>query len=290
MTRRAIAWALGATLVTLSTLGVRARAAGAQETAAGATDAKSSLAALERAVHDAPGDAESHYRLALAYARAGGGAGFFRRTMLVRRMATELHRTIAIAPGHVRAHEELARFSLAAPALLGGGMDRARSELAVLRASAPERALVLEGWIAHHEGRARSAERSFRAAIAQFPDSAAAYLALGHLLRDAERNDEAFAAFARASELKPDSRQAQYQMGLIGALTGTHLEAAEAAMLTYMRQDVTTGEASPAAVHRRMGLIYEKRGKVAQARMEYSRTLELRPSDSEAREGLARLR
>lgn len=295
MRPRAIAGALAAALVTMSVvtaIGVRARAASAQGTGTdtGAGSADSSVAALERAARAAPDDAEAHYRLALAYARQGGAAGFLRRTQLARRMASELRRTIALAPGHVLAHEEFARYALAAPALLGGGMKRARAEAAILRTIAPERSLVLVGWIAHHENRARAAEQSFRAAIAQYPDSAAAYLALGHLLRDAERNDDAFAAFARASALKPDNRQALYQMGLIGALTGTHLEAAEAAMLKFIGQGLTTGEASAAAVHRRMGLIFEKRGKVAQARAEYTRTLELRSADSDAREGLRRLK
>lgn len=291
MRRRVIAtvvlMALG-TLSALAAIGPRARDARAQVAAVRAPEADSSVGALERATRAAPDDAELHFRLALAYGREAVEAGFFRPPVLARRMVSELRRTVTIAPGHVRAHEELARFHLNAPRILGGGLNRARAEMVLLRTSAPERALVIGGWIAHHEGRARAAEQAFRDVVAQYPDSSAAFLGLGHVLRDGERNDEAFAAFARAAALKPDNLQALNQMGFIGATTGTHLEAAETAMRRYIA--LGGGESSRAAAHRRMGMIYEKLGKVAQARAEYSRALELRSSDSDAREGLRRLR
>jgi tetratricopeptide (TPR) repeat protein len=247
------------------------------------------MAALRRAVAADARSADAHYWLAVAYAEQGARATLFRQPVLARHVKAELERALTIDPAHVRARSDLARFLMAAPALLGGSRAGAREQARALARWSPYRAAILRGWLAHHDGDRRTAEREFRAAVAAQPDSAPGYFALGHLLHDQGRHDEAFAAFSRGLALRPDHMPAYFTLGFIGAETGTHLAEAERALLHYVAYEPRPGEPRRHSTHYRLGMIYEKQGRYDLARRQYQEARRL-SRNSDYREALARMR
>ncbi|MFL5583133.1 MAG: tetratricopeptide repeat protein [Gemmatimonadaceae bacterium] len=235
------------------------------------------------------GTAAEHVARARAHAVAASQGSFLAGPGHALRMRAELERATVLDPASVEARTELARFYLAAPRLLGGGRARAAEQIAALERLAPARAAVLEGWRQHHAGAPRAAERELRRAVALAPDSAAAWFALAHVLRDAERNDGAVAALQRGLALRPDFMPGHWALGLIGATTGTHLAEAERALLVYLRTKPAKSEPPLATAHYRLGMVYEKQGRVDLARREYEAALKERPS-AEYREALERVR
>lgn len=232
--------------------------------------------------------ATAHLESARVHALAASRGSFFSGPAHALRIRAELERAVELDPANVDARTELARYYLAAPRVLGGGRDRAEEQIVALRRLAPRRAAMLEGWRRHHARDPRAAERELRQAVALAPDSADAWFALAHVLRDAQRNDSAVAALQRGLARRPDYRMGLWELGLIGATTGTHLAEAEAALLAYVRERPAKGEPPESTARWRLGMVYEKQGRVDLARREYQAALKLR-SRAEYREALKRV-
>lgn len=238
------------------------------------------------------GTAQQHYERGMERARLGSRASLFAQPGHALRARAELERAVELDGGHVPARTELARYYLSAPMVFGGGDAKAAAQIAALHPLAMERAAVIEGWRLHHRNEPREASRVLQNAARQFPDSAAPWFALAHALSDQGRNDDAVAALRRGLALRPDYRPGHWQLGLIGATTGTHLAAAESALKVYL----DTARAKPAkaepalhVAHWRLGEVFEKQGRYADAARQYREALRGR-SRSEYREALRRVR
>jgi tetratricopeptide (TPR) repeat protein/predicted Ser/Thr protein kinase len=245
---------------------------------------------LEAAMRGGERSAASHVWLATAYSDQAANASFLRQIVLARRVHSELERAVALDPASVDARSELARWYLTAPAVVGGSLPRAEAEATALAAGSRTRSLELLGWIAHHRGDVRAAERDFRAAIDAAPDSATPYFSLAHLMHDEERNDEAVDLYAHGLALRPEYRPASYELGVIGAATGTHLAAAARALERYLADPPPRDVAALARAHWQLGIVYEKQGRLEEARREYAAAMKLRPGNRDYAAALARSR
>lgn len=83
------------------------------------------VAVLEVLVDAAPPDARVHLLLGKSYGRLAEQAPWYRAMILARRCGVELARAVELAPRNREALEALARFYEEAPAVLGGGADKA---------------------------------------------------------------------------------------------------------------------------------------------------------------------
>ena len=82
--------------------------------------------ALEKATELAPGNAEAHHLLGATYGRQAEAASMFGKMRLAGRIKDEFERAVALAPETVDYRESLLTFYLAAPAVAGGGIDKAK--------------------------------------------------------------------------------------------------------------------------------------------------------------------
>ncbi|MDQ6830769.1 MAG: tetratricopeptide repeat protein [Gemmatimonadota bacterium] len=246
---------------------------------------------LESAIAASPDNASYHLWLAAAYAEDGARANFFRQIGYTLRVRRELERAVALDPTSVDAHSEMSRFYMTASPLFGGSLQRAEAEARAIAVASPSRSHGLLGWVAHHRGDLRTAEREMRAAVAAGPDSAWGYTALAHLMSDEDRNDEAFALWQRSVALDTTYKASLFEMGQIGATTGTHLADAALALQRYVaappRKSDTQGIG---AAHHQLGVVYEKAGRVADARREFEAALKLRPGSATYKAALARVK
>lgn len=71
--------------------------------------------------------------------------------------------------------------------------------------TAPAAKLALEGWLNFNTGKARSAERSFREALAKDPDNLSAMNGLGFLLLNSGKTAEAKSYFEKCLEKEPEA-------------------------------------------------------------------------------------
>ena len=146
-------------------------------------------AECDKAAAAAPGDSGTQLWLGRAYGAKASAANPLAAFPLARRVHAAFERAVQLDPNNGAALSDLGQYDVQAPAIVGGGVDKARALAGQMMASEPERARRLLAQIAMKAGDLETAEAEFRAAgrspgamvdLAQFyaghrrPDDAAA--------------------------------------------------------------------------------------------------------------------
>jgi len=191
-----------------------------------------------------------------AYGILAQRASIFGKAGWAKKCLTAYNRAIELDPGNLDARAARFGYYWHAPAIVGGGMDKARAEAEEIRQRDPVRGAQ----------------------------------ALADLYISEKRYAEAFAVIDELIAKRPDDMPAQYQLGRLAAITGRQLDRGAAALQGYLGYSPQGREPAIAAAHWRLGMVHEKRGNKAAARTEYEAALQLAPDFAVVRESLAKLR
>lgn len=245
---------------------------------------------LEEAVELAPDDAEAHHLLGAAYGRQAQVGSMFTKMRLAGSIREEFERAVALAPDAVEYRESLLQFYAAAPAAVGGGLDKAKAQAAEIAKRDAVRGDLAYAVVARIEGKPDEALARLRAAYAKRPEDARLGVQIGILLQEQKRFDEAFAHFQQLVARDPEALGAWYQLGRTAVLANARLAEGEAALKRYLAG--TPGRQDPplAAAHWRLGMLYELMQRVGDARAQYQAALALDPAHAEAKAALKKLR
>ena len=246
------------------------------------------VSAFEQAVALDPTSSLYHLWLGHAYTRQLSTAGFLRKPVIGRRSGEAYRMAVKLDPKSVDASEGLLEFLLGAPGIVGGGVDKARTEAARLATLDVYRGAMAEARIAEHNKQWPEAERRYRSLMADYPDRTAAVDAHVMVLQNAGRFDEAFKIVDDRLARLPDESSSLYTLGRLSAVSGQHLARGEAAM----RRFLTLTPADPARqsnAHYRLGMIKDKMGDTAAAAAEYRAALELYPRHEPAAAALKKI-
>ena len=244
---------------------------------------------FERAVKLEDANPVYHFWLARSIGDETDDANPIRLPGLARRARSELERAVALAPTYLDARDGLVQFYLAAPAVFGGSVDKARAQVAELRRIDPYRGELAGLAVARHGRDTTALIRGYEAMIAAYPDSAAAYSQLALVYSARRQWDDAWRTVDRWNAVAPTSYAARYALGRTAAESGQRGEAGEKALRDYLTHTLAPGEPSIAAAHWRLGMILEKRGDREGARREYETSRKLDPALAGPKDGLARL-
>jgi tetratricopeptide (TPR) repeat protein len=190
-----------------------------------------------------------------AYGLWAQNAGLFSKLGLARKSQTAYEKAVALDPEDLDARDSLLNFYRQAPAIAGGGMDKARAQALEIQKRDPLRGTI----------------------------------ALVDISAVEKKYDEAFSLLEDVLRRHPGELTAQYQLGRTSAMSGQRLDQGEAALRKYLAAQ--TGEDLPPrwAAHWRLGLILEKKGDVAGARAEYAEALKLNPTQPQLVEAARRV-
>jgi len=210
---------------------------------------------LEQATTLNPGSAPYLTALGDAYGLWAQNAGLFSKLGLARKSQTAYEKAVALDPEDLDARDSLLNFYRQAPAIAGGGMDKARAQALEIQKRDPLRGTI----------------------------------ALVDISAVEKKYDEAFSLLEDVLRRHPGELTAQYQLGRTSAMSGQRLDQGEAALRKYLAAQ--TGEDLPPrwAAHWRLGLILEKKGDVAGARAEYAEALKLNPTQPQLVEAARRV-
>jgi tetratricopeptide (TPR) repeat protein len=191
-----------------------------------------------------------------AYGEILQRASLFAKPGWARKCLAAYDRAVALDPDDVDVREARMSYYRHAPAIAGGGMDKARAEAAEIRQ--------------------RDAVRGAQA----FADLCVAE----------KKYADAFAVIDELIARNPDSKPAQYQLGRLAAITGQQLERGAAALQEYLQHTPTGRDPALCAAHWRLGMIAAKKGDKDAARREYETALQLNPDFPVVRDALRQLR
>jgi tetratricopeptide (TPR) repeat protein len=211
---------------------------------------------FEKATALAPQSASYYQALGDAYGLAAQKAGLFSKPGLARRCRLAYEKAVELEPENISARYALFTFFRQAPAIAGGGLDKARTQAEEIR-----KRDVIRGTIA-----------------------------LAELSVVEKKFDEAFAALVALRRSHPEAWDAAYQIGRTAAMSGQRLDDGEAALKDYLARTPDEDEAPLWGAHWRLGQILEKKGDPAGARAEYQAALKLNPTQPQLLEAMKRVK
>src|SRR3569832_374249 len=160
-------------------------------------DYDSAIKAGERAVQLNPNVASYHLWLGRAYGSKAEQASALSAFSLARKTGASFERSVQLDPNDWHARRDLAEFYVEAPAIVGGGKDKAR-KLADTTQNDAATAAWIRATIAMEDKNSGEAESQFRAAIQASGNASSMWLELARFYRRQQRWSEFDSAMQQA--------------------------------------------------------------------------------------------
>lgn len=249
-------------------------------------------AAIERLSASVEADPESSLFvlwLGDAYVQKIDQVGMLKKMGVAKKARASFERAVELSPGDYEAREALSGYYLNAPAIAGGGRDKAEEQVAELIKLDPSKGRLLMGRIHLNEEEWQAAAQEYRQLIESGHASFEAYYQLGFALQQDGDYEGAFKAFEAAIGSDAANLAPYYQIGRTAIFSATRLDRAVECLTFYLEQPQQRGV--PAAEHARwrLGMVYELQGKRDLAAAQYRAALEIDSEHKEARKALKAL-
>jgi tetratricopeptide (TPR) repeat protein len=254
------------------------------------SDGDEAVSWLEQAIAKNERSSRYHQWLGAAYGAKLAGANQFAAMSLAPSMKREMERAVELDSANIEARVSLTQFYLQAPAIVGGGVDKAREQVAAIMARNRYQGRLLEAAIAENQRDTVAAERMLRDVVTVFPDSSAPTIRLAIYYVNLKRYDDAFRVLEDRLARSPNDASSLYQLGRVGAVSSTRLDRAQGALDRYLKMPHKRGTPSMAAAHWRRGMVLEAKGDTTTARAEYETALRLDPKLAGAKVSLEKLK
>jgi tetratricopeptide (TPR) repeat protein len=221
------------------------------------------------------------------YGEKADRAGWFTAAGLAKKVRTAFERAVELDPRSWEARTDLAEFYLEAPGIVGGGKDKAMAQAAALAALNPARADWVKGRVAEKNKDFASAEREYRAAIADSHSGCRAWLDLASFLRRTNRPEEMLQSLQHLESCPLDHPEALLDGANTLLRTNRDYPLAVRLLHRYLASPSEEGPAFKA--HELLGQLLEKQGDRRAAAEQYRAALALAHSYVRAREDLNRI-
>jgi tetratricopeptide (TPR) repeat protein len=254
------------------------------------SDGDSAVSWMEQAIKKNDRSSSYYQWLSTAISVKAAAASPLAQMGLAPSLKHAMERAVELDSTNVEARVNLLQFYMQAPAMMGGGVDKAREQLAALMARDTYQGRLQEAGIAENQKDTVAAERGLRSLVTSYPDSSAPATRLAIYYVNAKRYDDAFRVLEDRLRRSPNDPSALYQLGRVGAVSGKGLDRAQWALDRFLQIPHKRGTPSLAAAHWRRGMIDEARGDRAAARTAYETALRLDPRLAGARASLDKLK
>ena len=226
--------------------------------------------------------------LGRVYGEKADHAGFLSASGLARKVRTSFERAVALDPNSWQARTDLAEFYVEAPAIMGGGKEKARQEADALMPLNPGRAHWVLGRIAEKKKDMDAAEREYRSAIPASHDGVRARFDLASFLRRSNRLDAMEEVLGQLESAPIDHPESLLDGANMLLKTDRNLPLAVRLVRRYFAHGPV--EEGPAFKgHDLLGQLLEKQGDRRTAAEEYRAALSLFHAYGRAAENLKRV-
>lgn len=247
--------------------------------------ADAAIRECEQAAANAPGDSDTYMWLGRAYGQKASRASALNAFSLAKRVRASFERAVQLDPSNVHAMSDLGEFYVAAPGIVGGGLDKAQRLADQIKPHSTARWHRLLAEIALKRKDTAAAETEFRAAAAA-GNTPEAYVDLAQFYAEHGQPDRAVAALQSGVDANRSKDAALVDAASI--LTSVHRspELAERFLEDYLASSAKSDEAPAFKVHVQLGDLLHQRGDSQGARREYAAALALASNYAPARKAI----
>ena len=249
----------------------------------------SALEWLTRATELDPGNADYYLLLGEANGRKARAAGLFSQIGLARAARAGFEKAVELDPGQLQARRNLVEFYARAPAIMGGGEEKAAEQVAAIAERDPVLGHEARGLLLRWQQKDEEAIAEYRLAIGSAPKQVLARFQLGLFFFERKRYADAAETFVKTLQVAPDHKLAQYHLGEAAARAGAALQPATAALERYLSLAVCNEDPQHADARFWLGRLFEQSGDRKGAVSAYRSVLEQRPRDRRAKQALKRV-
>ena len=253
-------------------------------------DADKAVEWFERAVRMNPKSSLYYDWLGRAYGTQAQHANRFRLPFLARKTKNAWETALALDPDNLDVRDDLIIYYTRVPGILGGNKEKAREMALEIKKRNPYRGSIAATSLCAADNDTLCIVRGLQEMMITYPDSAGVYAGLAVFYANQKQFDKAFAVLDERLRTKPNELRTLYQLGRTSALSGQNLDRGEQALKIVLANPTPESGPSPAGLHYRLGMIYEKKGAKDLAREEYRTVLQLNPRHQDAQKALAGLK
>ena len=246
------------------------------------------ISACENAVRLLPRSSEAQDWMGRAYGMKANEAGPIAGFTLARKVKAAFETAVQLDPMNGPAVNDLSEFYIAAPAIIGGGLDKAAALADRAQARLPQEAHRIRALVAEKHKDYGTAEREFKAGVnvGMRPD---ARVDLGAFYARHSQPDRAVEALKEC--LAADRSRDATIVDAASILTDMHREPqrAEQTLLQYLSSEAKSDAAPVIKVYVMLGKMMDAAGDKRGAKIEFGNALELAHSYASARQAQQKL-
>ncbi len=250
--------------------------------------AAAAIQECEAAVADRPTDSTSHLWLGRAYGMRASSANPILAFSLARKVVASFERAVQLDPVNVAALRDLGEYYVAAPGMVGGGIDKAKALAVRMMSVSPTKAHRLLAQIAEKNGDDATAEDEFKRAV-DAQKSPESYVDLAQFYHGRKQYDRAAVAIEAAMRLDRPRDAAAVDAASILIAEDRSLPQAKRLLREYLASPGKSDAAPAFKVHVQLGEVLKRTGDAAGADSEYRAALDLAGGFAPARKAIAAL-
>ena len=245
--------------------------------------AERAIPECEAAATAAPNDSENQLWLGRAYGQKAQHASPLVAFAFARKVHTAFERALQDFPGNSAAVNDLGEFYVAAPPIVGGGIDKARSLADAVQTRFPAAAHRIRAYIAVKQKDPKSAEVEFKNEVAA-ARTPSAYVDLGLFYQLNSQPEQAEAALRTSIDCNTARTSALVDAASVLIDLHRATDLAESSLRSYLLSSAQTDDAPAFKVHLQLGRLLATRGDLPGARREYAAALDLAPNFAPAQQ------
>ncbi|MEK7794828.1 MAG: tetratricopeptide repeat protein [Candidatus Hydrogenedentota bacterium] len=244
---------------------------------------------LEKVVAAKPDEHEYVLWLGRAYGSHAREANMIIKGFLAPKIHKTFAKAVELKPDDLESRENLIDFFLEAPGFLGGSVEKALEQAQEIQKLDGPAGAINIARVYESQKKPADAFAVLKEASSKYPEHFGLALRAGMEAQNLGQWEEAFVIFNAMLGHNADAWGAKYQIGRAAALSATHLEEGEKALLDYLKHEPAEGEPGHEGANFRLGMIYERMNDPARAREQYEHALTIKPDYKEVQDALAKL-
>lgn len=248
------------------------------------------IATGEKAIGVHPNSSEIHMWLGRAYGRKAEKAGILSGMSLAKKTRREFETAVRIDPANLEAQQDLVEYYCSAPAIMGGGEEKAQRQIAAIAAldAAEGHFARAECWSDEKDWSRADAE--FQVALRADQKRAFVVFEIADYFTMRRQPDRIVESAEAGAMRAPGDSRADFYRGVALVLKNERLAEAELHLKSYLEKaPKRMAFPSHAATHEWLGRLYEQQGRREAAANEYGAALQADPQNKAVREAVKRL-